>query len=153
MIVLTGVGATLCTDLWPSCKSACWASRPLTTRWSAAGLSACSTAGFITLRSWLRRCAGRKSDGWLLHYAIGVAFAFIPLAWRPSRVRRADAAGRAVERLAEPGAPFFVMQPALGFGVAAANTPIRRVAASSACCAYGVRPGLLSPPVCCPFLA
>lgn len=67
--------------------------------------------------------------GWILHYAIGIAFAFIPL----------GLAGSGWYATPEPliallsgwlslAAPFLVMQPALGFGVAAAKTAYPRKA-------------------------
>ncbi|EMW1015722.1 DUF2938 family protein [Serratia marcescens] len=120
-ILLTGVGATLCMDLWalllrrrfgiPSLDYA------LVGRWFHATI--------ITAPP--RR--GERTIGWILHYAIGIAFAFIPI----------GLAGIGWYAAPEPliallsgwlslAAPFLVMQPALGFGVAAAKTAYPRKA-------------------------
>lgn len=62
--------------------------------------------------------------GWLLHYAIGIVFAAMLVAlagvdWLKSpRLAPAVAFG-----LATVAAPLFVMQPAMGAGFAASNTP------------------------------
>ncbi|MGZ2748034.1 DUF2938 domain-containing protein [Burkholderia stagnalis] len=65
-----------------------------------------------------------RTTGWLAHYAIGIAFAALPVAiagtgWlRAPTLLPALAAG-----LVSVAAPFLVMQPAFGFGIAAARTP------------------------------
>lgn len=98
-------------------------------RWWAAGFSACSTAAGFTPPSLRRRRAGERTIGWILHYAVGIAFAFIPI----------GLAGIGWYTAPEPliallsgwlslAAPFLVMQPALGFGVAAAKTAYPRKA-------------------------
>ena len=73
-----------------------------------------------------------RTIGWILHYAVGIAFAFIPI----------GLAGIGWYTAPEPliallsgwlslAAPFLVMQPALGFGVAAAKTAYPRKRGSS----------------------
>lgn len=123
-ILLIGAGATLCMDLWalllrrrfgiPSLDYALvgrWFLGMADGRWFHAAI--------VTAPP--RR--GERKIGWTLHYAIGIAFAFIPL----------GLAGIGWYAAPEPriallsgwlslAAPFLVMQPALGFGVAAAKT-------------------------------
>ena len=68
--------------------------------------------------------AGEVAVGWLAHYAIGVTFAFLLLAlvgrsWLESpTLVPALAVG-----LATIVAPWFVMQPAMGAGIAGAKSP------------------------------
>jgi hypothetical protein len=67
---------------------------------------------------------GERAIGWIAHYAIGLAFAGVLLAiggldWacRPT-IRPALAVG-----IASVAAPFLVMQPGMGAGIAASRTP------------------------------
>lgn len=125
MIVLTGVGATLCTDLWALVQKRVLGIPPLNYalvgRWFI-GLFDGRFCHAPIMAAPVRR--GEKITGWLLHYAIGIAFAFIPLILVGTAWYTAPEAGIAlVSGWLSLAAPFFVMQPALGFGVAAANTP------------------------------
>ena len=67
---------------------------------------------------------GEVAIGWLAHYAVGVTFAFVLLAvggrpWLESpTILPAMGVG-----LGTILAPWFVMQPAMGAGIAAAKTP------------------------------
>ena len=70
------------------------------------------------------RVTGEVAIGWLAHYAIGVTFAFVLLAitgrpWLESpTILPAIAVG-----LGTIVAPWFVMQPAMGAGIAGAKSP------------------------------
>jgi hypothetical protein len=62
--------------------------------------------------------------GYLAHYSIGVAFAVAFVAVAPVGWTRAPSPGPAVLfGIATVVIPFFVMQPALGLGIASAKTP------------------------------
>ncbi|SVK53730.1 Protein of uncharacterised function (DUF2938) [Acinetobacter baumannii] len=124
MIVLTGVGATLCTDLWAIVQKRVLGIPPLNYalvgRWFI-GLFDGRFYHAPIMAAPVRR--GEKAMGWLLHYAIGVAFAFIPLGlagieWYAAPEPRIALLSGWLSLTA----PFLVMQPALGFGVAAAKT-------------------------------
>ena len=78
-ILLTGVGATLCMDLWALLLKRRFGIPSSIMRWWAAGFSACSTAAGFTPPSLRHRRAGERTIGWILHYAVGIAFAFIPI--------------------------------------------------------------------------
>ncbi|MGG5576146.1 DUF2938 domain-containing protein [Myroides sp. C15-4] len=68
--------------------------------------------------------AGEKTIGWCAHYLIGITFAFVLLLitgveWlEQPTLLPALAVG-----IGTTVAPFFMMQPAFGFGIAAAKTP------------------------------
>jgi len=123
-IVLIGIGATALTDLWglvlkwrgiPTLDFAFlgrWMGHMPEGRWFHARIAA---AAPVKGERWL---------GWIAHYAIGTAFATLPVAlfgldWarHPSPL---PALGVGVATVV---APFLVMQPALGAGVASSRTP------------------------------
>ncbi|KVP59550.1 hypothetical protein WJ91_08930 [Burkholderia ubonensis] len=67
--------------------------------------------------------------GWLAHYAIGIAFAGLPVALAGTQWISAPTLLPALAAgIGSVAAPFFVMQPAFGFGIAAAHTPQPSVA-------------------------
>ena len=141
-ILLTGVGATLCMDLWalllkrrfgiPSLDYALvgrWFLGMFDGRWFHATIvTAPPRRGEnnrldIALRRRHRVCLyPDRFGGHQVVYGAG-------------------AAHRTVERLAELAAPFLVMQPALGFGVAAAKPPTRESAAPQPAHPHGVWAG------------
>lgn len=122
--VLIGAGATLVIDLWaavlrrfgvPSLKLA------LLGRW----------IGHL-FRGQLRHQSIAKAPpvrrelwlGWLAHYGIGVSFAGLLLAWVGLDWARAPTLGPAlVVGVGTAVAPLFVLQPALGAGIASSKTP------------------------------
>jgi hypothetical protein len=68
--------------------------------------------------------AGEGVIGWFAHYAIGVAFAFVLLAiWGVAWVRSPTILPALLVGLGTIVAPWFVMQPAMGAGVAGSRTP------------------------------
>ena len=124
-IFVTGAGATLLTDLWG------WLRRPLlgvpspdyglVGRWLGHMQQGRFRHAAIAHSPALR---GERLFGWLAHYAIGIGFAvllylFAGAAWfaRPT-LTPALAVG-----LATAAAPFLLMQPAMGAGIAASRTP------------------------------
>lgn len=62
--------------------------------------------------------------GWVAHYAIGVAFAVVLLyAWGDAWACRPSIVPAMIVGVGSVAAPFLVMQPAMGAGVAASRTP------------------------------
>lgn len=124
LIILTGIGATAVMDLWLQLLQ-------------RLGLP---TGSFAMIGRWAGHLArGRvmhlsiaKSDpvrheltlGWAVHYAVGIAFAFLlaavaGTAWfAQPRLLPALATG-----IATVAAPLLIMQPAMGQGIAASKTP------------------------------
>ncbi|WP_126283430.1 DUF2938 domain-containing protein [Burkholderia stagnalis] len=124
-LLLVGAGGTLVMDLWalfrrrvlgiPSLDYALvgrWLGHMPAGRFRHASIVAAAPVPY------------ERVAGWLAHYAIGIAFTALPVAiagtgWlRAPTLLPALAAG-----LVSVAAPFFVMQPAFGFGIAAARTP------------------------------
>lgn len=63
---------------------------------------------------------GETAIGWVAHYAIGIAFAGLLVAFQGPQPTLASALTVGVGTVA---APFLVMQPAMGAGIAASRTP------------------------------
>ena len=67
---------------------------------------------------------GERLIGWTAHYAIGIAFAAILLAvWGLDWARQPTLGPALIVGIASVAAPFLVMQPGMGAGIAASRTP------------------------------
>jgi hypothetical protein len=76
-----------------------------------------------------RPIAGERAIGWAAHYAIGVGIAAALLGLAGVEWAHAPSPGPALAvGLASVAAPFLVLQPALGAGIAASRTPRPAVA-------------------------
>jgi DUF2938 family protein len=72
---------------------------------------------------------GERPLGWLAHYSIGIAFAFLLLAiWGLDWARSPTIWPPLVIGLGTIVAPWFVLQPGMGAGIAASKTPNPRAA-------------------------
>ncbi|WP_175716977.1 DUF2938 domain-containing protein [Burkholderia anthina] len=124
-IVLIGAGATLLMDLWALFRRRMFGipslDYALVGRW----------LGHMT-RGRFRHASivaappvpGERAFGWIAHYAIGIAFAVLPVAIAGAAwVDTPTPVPALVAGLASIAAPFLVMQPAFGLGVAASRTP------------------------------
>ena len=123
--VLTGIGATAITDLWSIVrKRLLGVASPnygLVGRWIA----------------WLPRghffhdpiaatplVRGERAIGWMVHYLIGIAFAaLLPALWGPEWIRQPTLLPALIVGIGTLAAPFLVMQPGMGAGVAANRAP------------------------------
>jgi hypothetical protein len=67
---------------------------------------------------------GECTIGWIAHYAVGIAFAAILLGvWGLAWVRNPAIAPALLVGIGTVAAPFLILQPAMGAGVAASRTP------------------------------
>ena len=67
---------------------------------------------------------GERPIGWLAHYAIGVGFGFLLLAiWGADWLDSPTVLPALVIGIGTVAAPWFVMQPAFGAGLAGSRTP------------------------------
>jgi DUF2938 family protein len=124
LIALTGAGATATVDLWALVRRrACGVPLPnyaLVGRWIAhvarGRLRHDSIAAAPTVRF-------ERAIGWCTHYLIGVAFAFLlPAFWGAEWIQHPALPPALIVGIATVAAPFFVMQPAMGAGIAASRT-------------------------------
>lgn len=124
-VALIGVGATLVTDIWTAARGRLFGVASLdyglVGRWLGHMLQGRFMHERITASQPIQ---GEKILGWGLHYAIGILFAAILVAvcgieWMESpRLVPALAFG-----LMTVAAPFFIMQPGMGAGIAGRKTP------------------------------
>lgn len=71
-----------------------------------------------------RRVRGESLIGWLAHYLVGIAFAGILVAiWGNDWLSQPKLTPALVVGIGSVAAPFLVMQPAMGAGIAGAHTP------------------------------
>src|SRR3990170_1356329 len=67
---------------------------------------------------------GERLIGWTAHYVIGIAFAAVLLAvWGLEWARHPTIAPALIVGIGSVAAPFLVMQPGMGAGIAASRTP------------------------------
>jgi hypothetical protein len=72
---------------------------------------------------------GERPLGWLAHYSIGIAFAFLLLAiWGLDWARSPTILPPMLIGLGTIIAPWFILQPGMGAGIAASKTPDPRAA-------------------------
>lgn len=67
---------------------------------------------------------GERAIGWIAHYLIGIAFAAVLLGiWGLAWIRQPTLAPALLVGVATVAAPLLLMQPGMGFGIAASRTP------------------------------
>ncbi|WP_033073576.1 DUF2938 domain-containing protein [Sphingopyxis sp. MWB1] len=120
-----GVGATLLLDLWAiAAERLLGLTRP---NWAMVGRWIAHMAEGRWRHENIAAAAPRRGEralGWAAHYAIGIGFAalLLILAGRDWAMQPTLLPALAVG-VATVLAPFFILQPAMGAGVAAAKTP------------------------------
>jgi len=121
--VVIGAGATLVIDLWAA----------LLRRFGVPSLSFALLGrwiGHLPSGRWIHESISRAKPvrheliiGWLAHYAIGVSFGELLLALFGSSWAQSPTLGPALlVGVATVSAPLFILQPALGAGVASSKT-------------------------------
>lgn len=122
--VFIGIGATLTFDLWVLFLKQTFKIVPsnfcLVGRWilyMPEGIFRHSNIGSVPQKS------GECTIGWITHYLTGVAFAVMFLAFAGSKwISTPRILPALIFGIITVSAPFLVMQPALGLGVAASKT-------------------------------
>lgn len=124
-VLILGVGATALMDLWGLVRKRLLGLAPpdygLVGRWLAG-----FAHGRFRHESIARSPAvvRERLIGWSAHYLIGIAFAAVLLsAAGPAWVHEPTLAPALLVGIATVAAPFFLMQPGMGAGIAAARTP------------------------------
>ncbi|KVG81417.1 hypothetical protein WJ36_14320 [Burkholderia ubonensis] len=129
-LLLIGAGGTLVMDLWALFRQRAFGTPSLdyalVGRWLGHMASGRFRHASIVAAPPVRH---ERPLGWLAHYAIGIAFAGLPVALAGTQWISAPTLLPALAAgIGSVAAPFFVMQPAFGFGIAAARTPQPSVA-------------------------
>ena len=123
--VLTGAGATAVMDAWTGVRRRLlripFPDYGLVGRWLAYLAHGRFRHDPIAASPALR---GERLVGWLAHYAIGIAFASVLLAvWGLDWARHPTIGPALIVGVGSVAAPFLLMQPGMGAGVAASRTP------------------------------
>ena len=138
--LLIGLGATAIMDLWAAArKSLLNAPSPdygLVGRWLAYLPRGCFRHNPITASPPMK---GECLIGWTAHYLTGVAFATVLLAiWGIDWTCRPTVGPALTVGIASVLAPFLLMQPGMGAGIAASRTPRPVVARLRSLLTHGV---------------
>ncbi|WP_349742244.1 DUF2938 domain-containing protein [Roseateles cavernae] len=138
--VLIGVGATLVMDLWAFVRQRLF------------GMAALDYALVGRWLIYMKRgrfrhrpiaasapVKGERAIGWSAHYLIGIAFAALLLAiWGPAWARQPTLGPALIVGLGSVAAPFLLMQPGMGAGIAASLTPRPAVARLHSLLTHGI---------------
>lgn len=128
--VAIGVGATAVMDLWALFLKRMFGISPLDYAWVGRWIGHFREGRFA--HSTIARAAavpGEAAVGWGAHYATGIVFAALLLAIAgPNWAQNPTPLPAVIVGVGTVVAPFFLMQPAFGFGIAASRTPKPRVA-------------------------
>lgn len=124
-IALTGIAATAFVDLWSLIRRRLFGialpDYALVGRWMAylpRGRFRHRPIGATT------PVRGERAIGWTAHYAIGIAFAFLLAAfWGIAWFARPTPGPALLVGVLTVAAPFLIMQPGMGAGIAARRTP------------------------------
>jgi hypothetical protein len=127
---LIGIGATIVLDLWGAFLKRFFGLPPLNLRMLGRWFGHFPRGRFahdnIAETSPVR---GELIIGWSAHYAIGITFAALLLAiWGLDWARHPTPLPALIVGLVTLFAPFFIMQPGMGAGIAASKTPNPNVA-------------------------
>ncbi len=123
--VLIGAGATVVMDIWGVARKWLLGTPPmdygLVGRWLA--YVACGRFRHDRIAA-SPPVQGERLIGWSAHYLIGIAFAGMLLAiWGLDWARHPTIGPALIVGVASVAAPFLLMQPGMGAGVAASRTP------------------------------
>jgi len=122
--ILIGAGATAFLDLWSAARAR-FAGTPkpdyaLVGRW----LALVPRGQFIQDRTTKSEpVKGECLIGWAAHYLIGIAFAAVLLALWPQWAREPSLVPALIVGIGSVAAPFLLMQPGMGLGIAASRAP------------------------------
>lgn len=138
--VAIGLGATGVMDVWGAIQSRVFGARSmsyaLVGRWIghlARGRMAHESIATAP------RVEGERLMGWAAHYATGVAFAALLLLLRGTNwAEEPTLAPALLVGIGTVVFPFFVMQPALGAGIAASRTPQPNIARARSLATHAV---------------
>ena len=124
-VVITGVGATVVMDVWGFIRQrALGISAPnygLVGRWFAHMASGRFRHASIAAAAPMPY---ERLIGWSAHYLIGIAFAALLVGiWGLQWLRHPTLAPALLLGIATVAAPFFLMQPGMGAGIASSRTP------------------------------
>jgi hypothetical protein len=123
--ILIGAGATIILDGWALLATRAY--RTPAPRWDLVGrwIAGIPRGRFVNANlGETSPVRGELAIGWLVHYVVGIFYAALLLAiWGLNWARHPTLAPAIILSLLTLAAPFLVMQPGMGVGVAASKTP------------------------------
>jgi hypothetical protein len=123
--VFIGVGATAVMDLWAALLQRAFGTP--TSNWGLVGRWIGHFPRGIFFHESIASAApirGERTLGWTTHYVVGVAYALLLLSiWGIEWARQPSLPPALIVGLSMLVAPFFVMQPGMGAGIAGSRTP------------------------------
>ncbi|HRK56358.1 MAG TPA: DUF2938 domain-containing protein [Burkholderiaceae bacterium] len=124
-VIALGVGATWFMDAWGLVRKPLLGVAPpnygLVGRWLGHLVQGRFCHEAIAASAPVR---GERFIGWSAHYLIGIAFAAVLLAlWGADWLKQPSLGPALAVGLAAVAAPFFIMQPGMGLGIAASRAP------------------------------
>lgn len=128
--LLTGIGATLVMDAWSAARRPLLGIPPpdygLVGRWIGHMAHGQFRHERIAAAAPVAR---ERALGWLVHYLTGIAYAALLVAlWGPAWLQQPTLAPALIVGLGTVAAPFLLMQPGMGAGIAASRAPRPAVA-------------------------
>ena len=128
--VVIGVGATAVMDLWGIVQKRFLGMQPLNYCLLGRWIGHFPRGRFVHDNiAHASRVRGECPLGWSAHYAIGITFAaLLLLRWGSGWARNPSVAPALVVGIGTVVAPFFLLQPGMGAGIAASKTPRPNVA-------------------------
>lgn len=122
---LIGIGATAVMDLWAAFRKRVFGTPSLdyamVGRWIGHLRRGRLVHDSIAKASPVR---GECALGWVSHYVTGIVFAGLPIAiWGLDWARQPTLLPALTVGVLTVAAPFFILQPGMGLGIAASNTP------------------------------
>jgi hypothetical protein len=128
--IVIGVGATAVMDLWAAFLRRCFGVSSLDFALLGRWIGHFAQGQFV--HDSIGKAAAVRNEriiGWSAHYAIGVLFAAVLLTvWGPEWARRPTLLPALIVSFATLVAPFFILQPAMGAGIAASKAPHPNIA-------------------------
>lgn len=123
--LLVGAGATLVMDLWAIVRQRLLGVPPLDYALVGRWLGHLARGRFFHNPIGASAAVpGERAIGWTAHYVIGIAFGGVLMAgWGPGWACRPTIGPALIVGIGSVVAPFLVMQPAMGAGIAASRTP------------------------------
>lgn len=123
--IVLGVGATVVMDLWGLARKSLLGIAPpnyaLVGRWIAHMTRGRFHHNSISAAALVR---GELIIGWIAHYLIGVMFAALLIRiWGPAWIQHPTIGPALIVGIGTVTAPFLLMQPGMGAGIAASKTP------------------------------
>jgi DUF2938 family protein len=123
--ILIGAGATAFLDLWSAVQARVFGTaKPdyaLVGRWLAHLTRGRFFHDAIAKSAPVR---GERLIGWAAHYLIGIAFAaMLLIGWGPDWAREPTLTPALIVGIGSVAAPFLLMQPGMGAGIAASRAP------------------------------